>query len=62
MRADDLDPAMNKSKTLLPEIGRQEKILKSIELFAGCREILIEHNREYYRLMITKAGKLILNK
>ena len=34
----------------------------SKELFAGSREILIEHNADCYRLSITKAGKLILNK
>ncbi len=38
------------------------RILHSHELFTGNREILIEHKNEFYRLMITKAGKLILNK
>jgi len=38
------------------------KILNSEDLFQGAREILIEHHSNYYRLMITKTGKLILNK
>ena len=37
-------------------------VLISSELFAGKREILIRHNKDCYRLMITKAGKLVLNK
>ncbi len=40
----------------------QTKVLQSQDLFSGLREILIEHNQNYYRLSITKAGKLILNK
>jgi len=31
-------------------------------LFSGNQEILIGHNRETYRLRITKNGKLILTK
>ena len=38
------------------------KVLHSEELFGGHREVAIEHNGSFYRLMITKAGKLILNK
>ena len=34
----------------------------SEELFRGTREIIIEHSGQHYRLRITKAGKLILNK
>lgn len=36
--------------------------VKSEDLFQGSREVVIEHAREKYRLIITKAGKLILNK
>jgi hemin uptake protein HemP len=32
------------------------------ELFAGAREITIEHNGELYRLRITAKGGLILTK
>ena len=38
------------------------KVLNSEDLFSGAREIVIEHEDVYYRLKITKAGKLILNK
>ena len=38
------------------------RVLDSEELFTGRREILIRHKSDTYRLMITKAGKLILNK
>ncbi|PIW65357.1 MAG: hemin uptake protein HemP [Candidatus Omnitrophica bacterium CG12_big_fil_rev_8_21_14_0_65_45_16] len=38
------------------------KKLRSEELLQGCREVLIEHRESLYRLQITKAGKLILNK
>lgn len=37
-------------------------IFRSQDLFQGKREIIIEHAEKYYRLLITKAGKLILNK
>ncbi len=38
------------------------KLVSSADLFAGCRELVIRHGNELYRLRITKAGKLILNK
>lgn len=38
------------------------RVLNSEELFTGSREILIQHRNDYYRLKITKTGKLILNK
>ncbi len=38
------------------------KILISEELFSGQSEVVIKHKNDFYRLMITKAGKLILNK
>ena len=34
----------------------------SAELFAGARELLIEHGNEEYRLRLTNQGKLILTK
>ena len=40
----------------------QEKLLQTSELFEGRREICLEHEGAIYRLRITKAGKLILNK
>ncbi len=38
------------------------KVVRSQELFAGKREVLIEHSGSIYRLRMTRAGKLILNK
>jgi len=38
------------------------RLVKSRDLFADNREVIIEHNEDFYRLSITKAGKLILNK
>ena len=40
----------------------ETKILKTKELFGEEKLILIEHENTTYRLMITKQGKLILNK
>lgn len=39
-----------------------KRVLTSEELLQGEREVMIKHSNEYYRLMVTKAGKLILNK
>lgn len=41
---------------------KSPKVISSQELFLGSQEILIRHNKDLYRLLITKAGKLILNK
>lgn len=37
-------------------------VLESSQLFQGKREVVILHNQDRYRLLITKANKLILNK
>ena len=41
---------------------KKKVTIQSDQLFQGSREIIIEHSAHEYRLMITKAGKLILNK
>jgi hemin uptake protein HemP len=38
------------------------KVVSAQELFAGAREICIEHAGEHYVLRITRRGKLILQK
>ena len=38
------------------------KMLRSQELFGDEKLVLIEHQNAVYRLMITRQGKLILNK
>ena len=35
---------------------------KSSDIFAGAREVIIEHDGEHYRLRLTGKGKLILTK
>ena len=40
----------------------KKRIYSSEDLFKEDREILILHGQAQYRLQITKAGKLILNK
>ena len=42
--------------------SRGVKLLRSRDLFADVREIVIEHEGEHYRLRATKKGKLILTK
>jgi hemin uptake protein HemP len=37
-------------------------VLQSSSLFQGANEVLIQHGNETYRLRVTKAGKLILQK
>ncbi len=39
-----------------------KRCLKSSEIFQGQREVFIHHDHQDYRLLITKSGKLILNK
>jgi hemin uptake protein HemP len=38
------------------------RTVRSEDLLQGAREVLIHHGQETYRLRLTKAGKLILNK
>jgi hemin uptake protein HemP len=40
----------------------EKRTFRSEELFKNDREVLIVHGEMRYRLQITKAGKLILNK
>lgn len=37
-------------------------VLNSVDLFKGTREVSIKHGEEFYRLRLTKSGKLILHK
>lgn len=53
-----VDPTSPEDSTPPKEL----KILNSDQIFAGSREVMIRHNNEYYRLSITRTGKLILNK
>jgi hemin uptake protein HemP len=56
--ADDHDP----DDPNAPRADDQPRIIPAEELFAGRREIWIQHGDQRYRLRITAAGKLILTK
>lgn len=45
-----------------PVPGSGPRVISSEDLLAGAREIIIRHVGEDYRLRLTRAGKLILNK
>lgn len=46
-----------------PDSGRRGKFkIRSVEILAGAREVLIEHEGDEYRLRHTSKGKLILTK
>ena len=44
------------------EASAPPRTIPSDELLKGMREVLIEHLGEYYRLRLTRNGKLILQK
>ncbi len=50
------------SRREAPERPEPKRRVNSAELFAGGREVIIEHNGEEYRLRITRQWKLILTK
>lgn len=57
------------SRTILPQppVGAPPKAappprVSSGDLFAGHREVIIQHEREEYRLRLTASNKLILVK
>ena len=52
---DDATPPIEKSDHL-------PRVVSTQEIFAGEREICIEHEGEIYRLRITRRNKLILQK
>ena len=48
-----------------PSVEREEslpRIVNSSDLLDGKRELLIRHRGEIYRLLLTRNGKLILQK
>jgi len=53
---------MNIEKSELNLDLKKKRVIRSTELFQGCREVIIEHANDFYRLLVTKTGKLILNK
>ncbi len=63
-----INSKMNASETTVPRTDpatpptRKPRVLSSEALFAGDREIIIEHQGEPYRLRRTSKEKLILTK
>jgi hemin uptake protein HemP len=55
----DLQPSALRVEQESPEEARA---ISSAELFGGRRELLILHQGSTYRLIITRQGKLLLNK
>lgn len=41
---------------------KEKPVFRSEDLFQGKKEVVILHGEFQYRLQLTKAGKLILNK
>lgn len=51
----------DKARPIAPE-RTPRRMLRSEDLLAGMREVVIVHNGEEYRLQVTRNGKLILIK
>jgi hemin uptake protein HemP len=52
----------DRAPALPSESEETPKVVSTLDLFEGTREICIEHEGERYRLRITRRGKLILQK
>jgi len=54
---------INKSYTFtaVDDSGKEVKVGLS-DLFAGRRQLIIQHGEERYRLLVTRSNKLILTK
>jgi hemin uptake protein HemP len=63
---DDLNSRQKEvARTSDPDAGRPSDrmtVVDSAQLFADRREVQIRHRGDLYRLLMTKNGKLILNK
>ncbi|WP_246259322.1 MULTISPECIES: hemin uptake protein HemP [Chelativorans] len=58
----DRKPPTAKHEHELPYNAPSLRTFASEDLFRGAQEIVIAHGGSFYRLKITKQGKLILNK
>jgi hemin uptake protein HemP len=59
---DPSSPDKQEAKPTTHEQANSPKVISTQQLFAGEREICIEHEGECYLLRITRRGKLILQK
>lgn len=50
------------SKTNATPVSSSNRVIDSSDLFRGEKMVLIQHHGDLYRLIITRQGKLILNK
>lgn len=53
---------MDRKNSPVSKAGDKALCLRSADLFAKGRQIIIEHNGEEYRLRLTRNEKLILTK
>jgi hemin uptake protein HemP len=55
-------PATSAAPATAPGSDAGVRYVSSAELFAGAREVVIQHEHHRYRLKITSKGGMILNK
>ena len=62
--ADPADPESHRDPTLEPssEDASRTPRIRSCELFGPGRRVIIEHSGREYTLIITRQGKLLLNR
>lgn len=53
---------LSNSPAIVGLAAQADVILHSTDIFGQGKMVLINHNQDWYRLMITKQGKLILTK
>jgi hemin uptake protein HemP len=57
-----LSPPRTDASAHQPPPADETRTIRSEEIFAGARVVLIQHADEIYRLMITRNNRLILQK
>jgi hemin uptake protein HemP len=45
-----------------PTTAQPQRVIESVDLLQGARQVQIRHNEQIYRLQVTRNGKLILVK
>lgn len=61
MNEDESGPQSSATRAV-QTTSESPRVVQSEDLMMGAREIIIRHGSEDYRLRLTRAGKLILNK
>lgn len=64
MRRDDRreDSERPDDATFVQGSGAELLVVDSQEILRGHQEVQIRHGKEFYRLRVTRTGKLLLNK